>query len=115
LALTTKGEYGVQIEITLAQTDNVTELRFVRTYGELAPILTSPHGWDRLRPEGPAADRRPGGTAAGGMNGIALFTTARPGNDCWIPHDGAARLPAGTPVSTQFAFPAETAPELTVR
>jgi uncharacterized protein YndB with AHSA1/START domain len=29
LALTTKGEWGVEIEITLAQTGSVTELRFV--------------------------------------------------------------------------------------
>jgi uncharacterized protein YndB with AHSA1/START domain len=46
LALTTKGEYGVQLEITLTQTGGVTELRFVHHLTDRKLARDMGPGWE---------------------------------------------------------------------
>ena len=46
LALTTKGTWGVKLEITLAQTDSVTELRFVHHLTDRKLARDFGPGWE---------------------------------------------------------------------
>ena len=46
LALTTRGEYGVKVEITLAQTGSVTELRFVQHLTDRKLARDMGPGWE---------------------------------------------------------------------
>jgi uncharacterized protein YndB with AHSA1/START domain len=46
LALTTKGKWGVKVEITLAQTGNVTELRFVHHLTDRKLARDMGPGWE---------------------------------------------------------------------
>lgn len=46
LALTTKGEWGVKVEITLAQTGSVTELRFVHHLTDRKLARDFGPGWE---------------------------------------------------------------------
>lgn len=46
LALTTKGDYGVTIEVTLAQTGTVTELRFVHRLTDRKLARDFGPGWE---------------------------------------------------------------------
>jgi len=46
LALATKGKYGVNLEITLTQTDSVTELRFVHRLSDRKLARDFGPGWE---------------------------------------------------------------------